>query len=82
MLRITIAKRLACLCAAIVVLFGCISDPADGEAPAATESDATNALSDQSKDRPGVPRGCEMVWSPASRDSVVNCPDIRPPSPR
>ena len=81
MLRTPFAKRLACACAA-VVLIGCVTGASDDKAPAQSKTDAANTLVDQPQDRPGVPHGCTMVWSPTARDSVVNCPDIRPPSPR
>ena len=32
--------------------------------------------------KPGVPVGCTREWSPAAGDSVLNCPDLPPPSPR
>lgn len=70
---------------ASLVLGGCLLSPADDHATApaaaAKEDQSANALRDQAPLRPGVPRGCSLEWDVAAKDSVLNCPDIRPPSP-
>ncbi|HKP97445.1 MAG TPA: hypothetical protein VJ385_16995 [Fibrobacteria bacterium] len=84
-----IAKRLA-LSAAFAfcagVCGGCLMDPASADGQAApAESDASaepTALRDQSASVPGVPRGCSREWSATAMDSVLYCPDVRPPKPR
>jgi hypothetical protein len=66
-------------------LGGCVLDPASGSGTAADPSSGSNALRDQSPAQPqapGVPRGCTRVYSAAAMDSVLNCPDIRPPKPK
>ena len=74
----------AAFCAAFV-LVGCLLSPAEehATAPAASQTEDQNAkaLRDQAPLRPGVPRGCSLEWDVAVKDSVLNCPDIRPPSP-
>ena len=65
-------------------LGGCLLDN-EGKAAAPAQGipadQNANALQEQTPQRPGVPRGCTLEWSSAAKDSVLNCPDIRPPKP-
>ncbi|MDB5105505.1 MAG: hypothetical protein JWP91_3194 [Fibrobacteres bacterium] len=64
---------------------GCLMDPSSDDSGVSTEADpasGSKALRDQSPvQADGVPRGCTREWSETARDSVLFCPDIRPPSP-
>ncbi|MDB5050833.1 MAG: hypothetical protein JWO30_3904 [Fibrobacteres bacterium] len=84
-----IAKRLARAAAFAFCLgvCGCLMDsPSDGSADAAaTATDpgvGPKALRDQSAPDTGIPRGCTREWNQAAMDSLLYCPDVRPPKPR
>lgn len=68
--------------AAALALCGCLLAPIEKASPAPEATDAARAQSETAPERPGVPRGCTLEWSSVARDSVLNCPDVRPPSPR
>ncbi len=75
------------LCGALAlclsVLAGCITDAPGQSAASPSASEASvgpNALRDQSASGPSVPAGCTREWSAAAMDSVLDCPDIRPPN--
>jgi hypothetical protein len=55
--------------------------PAQETAEASTATTEPNALRDQPVPYNGIPRGCTREWSPAANDSLLYCPDIRPPKP-
>jgi hypothetical protein len=86
-----IAKRVltsTLLVAALGMWGGCLMDPSARGAeetadPAVSDPNAgPKALRDQSEaPSNGVPQGCSLAWSDAARDSVLFCPDIRPPLP-
>jgi hypothetical protein len=61
---------------------GCLMDgtetnPADAKAKDITQPSALRDNATQA--RPGVPAGCSKEWNANSQDSVLFCPDIRPP---
>ncbi len=47
--------------------------------PAATRETGSKALRDAPAD--GIPQGCSLQWSSTAHDSLLYCPDIRPPKP-
>jgi hypothetical protein len=61
---------------------GCLMQPAPETSEVPTATTQPNALRDQSLPDNGVPKGCTREWSPAANDSLLYCPDIRPPKPR
>jgi hypothetical protein len=67
--------------AALCGLTACMETDA-GSGPPADAATATPALQEKAVGKPGVPVGCTREWSNAARDSVLNCPDVAPPSPR
>lgn len=69
-------------CAAVCGLMACV-DPGTAAGPRADEAPApAQALQESPSRNDGVPPGCTREWSPAAADSVLNCPDLRPPAPR
>lgn len=76
-------RRLAIYLAlpAALALAAC-TDTVAGNDPAAEENGTAQVSREQPAERPGVPRGCSLEWSAAARDSVLNCPDVLPPSPK
>jgi hypothetical protein len=66
-------------------LGGCLLDAPASDASAAATATAptmeTNAQQDQAQTSSRVPKGCTLEWSAAAMDSVIYCPDIRPPKP-
>jgi hypothetical protein len=67
--------------AAICGLTACMATDA-GDAPPTEAAEPAPALQEKATGKPGVPAGCTREWSGAARDSVLNCPDVLPPSPR
>lgn len=61
---------------------GCLMEPGSvGVEPSEMDSGA-KSLRDQSSVNPaGSTGGCAKVWSDAKMDSVVFCPDPKPPKP-
>ncbi len=85
--RSHVAMRLgigACIWGSLA-LGGCLLSPSDesATAPSARQdvSPKTESVGEKASQNPGVPRGCTREWDSVARDSVFNCPDIRPPSP-
>ena len=68
-----------------LALGGCLLSPSDesGTTPSARQEDSgnTGSVGEKAAQNSGVPRGCSREWDSVARDSVFNCPDIRPPSP-
>jgi hypothetical protein len=64
---------------------GCLMDPASGaeSRPTSADPDAGAKILPVKPSLPadGLPLGCSREWSPAVHDSVLYCPDIRPPNP-
>lgn len=79
-------KRIA-LAAAAALCIGCVLAPSPDAPesartdPGGTEQPAMRETEPAPVD-PRVPRGCSIVWSEARADSVLFCPDPRPPSIR
>lgn len=74
------------IAAALGCWTGCVLDSdanAKNAGPEASGSEAAATLPQNQSDTPvnGVPRGCTREWSATAHDSVVFCPDIRPPKP-
>ncbi|MEO6097737.1 MAG: hypothetical protein ABIW76_19620 [Fibrobacteria bacterium] len=74
------------IAAALGCWTGCVLDSAsDGKSagPEATGSEsATTTLKTRSPEPVnGVPMGCTREWSSTAHDSVIFCPDLRPPKP-
>lgn len=70
--------------AAVCGFTACMGTDA-GNGPSDDAAASTPALQEKSASSPGipgVPSGCTREWSNAARDSVLNCPDVLPPSPR
>jgi hypothetical protein len=67
--------------AALCALTACMGTDA-GNGPPAVDAGAAQVSQEKPAGRPGVPAGCTLEWSVAARDSVLNCPDVPPPSPR
>ena len=67
---------------------GCLMDGSASaeKSPAAQETEVgSKSLRDQTSSgsrADGVPEGCRLEWSSTAHDSVVFCPDIRPPKPQ
>lgn len=61
---------------------GCLVQPAVETTEVTTAKTEPNSLRDQSVSNNGIPKGCTREWSPAANDSLLYCPDIRPPKPR
>lgn len=64
---------------------GCLMDPSarEGAPAAAASADQSKSLRDApATGNTGVPVGCSREWSDAAMDSVLDCPDIRPPKPK
>jgi hypothetical protein len=83
-----IAKRVALsflLAVSAAAWQGCLMDPASGSEPrpAATDPDAGAKTLQEKPSLPanGIPLGCSRQWSSTVHDSVMFCPDIRPPKP-
>ena len=67
---------------------GCLMEPAD---PASAQESRSPASDPQAgaktlQENPpapadGIPRGCSRQWSSTDHDSVMYCPDPRPPRP-
>ncbi len=66
---------------AALALIAC-ADSIAGSDPAPDESGTAQVSREEPAGKPGVPRGCTLEWSVAARDSVLNCPDVPPPSPK
>jgi|GEM_PF-4039315 len=61
---------------------GCLMEPStqDGNPVSSSTADPGKALRDApAPGNSGVPVGCSRIWNEASSDSVLYCPDIRPP---
>lgn len=68
--------------AAACGLIACV-DAGSAAAPRSEDDPApAHALQEGSARPTGVPPGCTREWNYAIADSVLNCPDIRPPSPQ
>lgn len=46
------------------------------------ETTEPSALRDESVPGNGIPKGCTREWSSTANDSLLYCPDIRPPKPQ
>lgn len=84
----TPAKRLALsflLAVAAAAWQGCFLDPASGQEPQASAADpqagAKTLQENPTTPTGGIPRGCSLQWSSTAHDSVMFCPDPRPPKP-
>lgn len=63
-------------CAALALACaGCLLDARDAKDP-------EPAVQAKTGGNPGVPLGCWRVWSTVAMDSVLYCPDPKPPSPK
>jgi hypothetical protein len=83
-----IAKRIALsllLAVSAAAWQGCLMDPASGpesQSPAADPGAGAKTLQETPPiPADGVPRGCSRQWSSTAHDSVLYCPDPRPPKP-
>ena len=78
--RIAFALALAVAAAAWQ---GCVMDAAPGSQSADSDPDAgAKTLLENPKAPPdGIPVGCSRQWSDIKHDSVLFCPDLRPPKP-
>lgn len=81
--RLASATAIAC-CAAFAG--GCVMDAPSqasaAEAPALVDPGLGAKTSpNQTAPENGIPRGCTREWSASAMDSVLYCPDIRPPEP-
>lgn len=62
---------------------GCLMQPSSESADASPRvTTEPKALRDQSAPDNGIPKGCTRQWSQAANDSLLFCPDIRPPKPQ
>ena len=67
---------------AMTLLTACMLEPAsEPELPAASAQSSAEISSKKDSGIPGVPAGCTRVYSPAKADSVLDCPEVRPPRP-
>jgi hypothetical protein len=64
---------------------GCVMDSSSGsefQSPAADPGTGAKTLLENPSDpSDGIPHGCSREWSSSVHDSVLYCPDIRPPQP-
>lgn len=83
-----IAKRIALsflLALSAAAWQGCLMDQVSGSEPqsSATNPDAGAKTLPEKPSIPadGVPPGCSRQWNSSVHDSVMYCPDLRPPKP-
>ncbi len=62
---------------------GCLMQPSSQSADVSPRmTTEPNALRDQSAPDNGIPKGCTREWDQSANDSLLFCPDIRPPKPQ
>jgi hypothetical protein len=68
----------------LFILVGCLLEPTQATSihdQGQSTTDQPTALRDKTPiGRPGDPVGCFREWDGIAQDSVLNCPDIRPPN--